>query len=529
MKTKSKITGLLASIFSIFAIMTTAVAQEYDDMYFRSKDRKVNKKETPVSAKQEVTLDTLDQDEVPDKYANPDYLDRVESYNSEESGDEGYFDEDYDLEEADGKNVTINNYYGRSSWDDIYWSNPWFYRNTVYDPFYRVRVYSPYRHYRRYTHYHNPYYYGSGFYITSGWGWSSVSYGWASHYEPYYYDPYYYDPWGYSSYTHRHHHYYGGGYYYPTTTRVVYANSSYQNYDGRTIRRGQRSSRSSISGRYAYNSAGTSSGSTGVVGRKSTSTGGRYASSNQPIQTRRTQSIASSETGRTGATSGRYVAEPESRTVPTRAGYTRSTGRTSNFAPDRTYESRNLTTYKTRSENKTLHSSEGSRNSGVSRDSYQRNSNSTPNTTINRNPAQNSTRTRESYQRNNSSSNGRTDIKPSPDRNSNGTAPNNSNYGRTQSKSYHKSYAPNRTNTAPQMNRSGSSGNSNSRYTPSQSSGSRSYTPARSSGSSGSRSYTPSSSSGGSNGSSSGGSMRSTPSSSSSGGSAPRSSSRRGN
>ncbi|MDH5599229.1 MAG: hypothetical protein OEY34_08890, partial [Cyclobacteriaceae bacterium] len=74
---------------------------------------------------------------------NPDYLDRYVSEDTVVSEEDEYYDEDYVTEQLENEdaNITIINNYGTTYFrdlDDVYWSNPVLYRNTIFDPFYRV-------------------------------------------------------------------------------------------------------------------------------------------------------------------------------------------------------------------------------------------------------------------------------------------------------------------------------------------------------------------------------------------------------
>jgi hypothetical protein len=232
----------------------SALAQEYDDMYFRSKDRE--KLSTSNTLKDTYSSDNYSKfkkkhfDEVAmlDDYANPtdsyssrninpEYISR--SYSEQASEDElNYFVEGYNPKVAAGNSGyyagTNNNWNNRNTWNSP-WMSPWYgngfgsrwnnpYMNSMYNPYFGWN--DPWM---------NPYW-GGGF--NSGWS-LSASYFWGNSWGPGWNtwgNPYYGSMWGPSMY-------YGSGwgwntwnmgYYRPYTTVVVGGEGSRTNYGKRS-------------------------------------------------------------------------------------------------------------------------------------------------------------------------------------------------------------------------------------------------------------------------------------------------------
>ena len=311
MKSRGKFSGsFLAGLLGLF-IAIPVTAQEYDDMYFRKSDRKVKAADTEkVVSDKEATNPDLQRPA--GSNINPDYLSRYDLVESDTT--EGYFDEDYAADmstQGQSGTTVINNYYGSGglqSWDDIYWSDPFFYRNTVYDPFYRMRMrtWGTFYSWNRW-YYYRPVVYSYGW----GWGWGPTYYnGWnyaGAFYDPWYYNGFY--SWNtcpfYPSYAYYGYNRYPGTWFYSSPYGyVTYVDQA----GGRDITRGRRSSRSSIAtGRYAGGGIASS-----AVSSRSSVRGGRVISSDA-VPTRRTSSrVASSSTtsGRTGCCARTSDASP---------------------------------------------------------------------------------------------------------------------------------------------------------------------------------------------------------------------------
>ena len=464
MKTTNKIFRYLLTVAFAIASVFGVYAQEYDDMYFNGKDRK--KQESEKKAIRDSVRKA--EEALMSKNINPDYMDRLDEYEGDTEG--GYYEDDYVDNQFQSDRVDLydnNRIYTYSDLDDIYWSNPVLYRNTVFDPFYRSRLrtfgwasnsfYNPYNRWDFYDPY--DYYYG-GVRISVGWTWGNRyvrpwNRGWGYNY----YDPFCVSPWGYNSYS-----YYGNswgsrnnwGYYGNNRTTIIVNN--FENDNG--LRRGRRVSRGSSYGRIANNSNGSS---TGNIGRRPS--GGRVAdnTNGSTIPSRRTSSYNRDSRN---TQSGR-VATNSMENRGTRTDLNRSRG---------TYEDRNMRTYSQLSDSRTL----------------QRNSSSDFNRAIRNNNTDVINRTRtntNSFDRTRTNGNSidrtRTDLRSNS--NSSNSIRTRSNYGINRSSnsnstirnsSYHRSNSNqssgiNRsTNSRNTINRSGS--NSSKGYTPSRSSNNRS-------------------------------------------------------
>ncbi|ELR69753.1 RhoGEF Guanine nucleotide exchange factor for Rho/Rac/Cdc42-like GTPase [Fulvivirga imtechensis AK7] len=266
--------------------------KEYDDLYFTSSDRNKVKKvkvENKVvqDADQVQQLDPNPQESYSSKTVNPEYIARYqaksqEDYSSDSEYAEGeYFNENYQSPEdittnfANNANYVTRDRYGNThysnNFNDIYWSDPMFYRGTIYDPFYR-----PYYGYRPWRSgwsvsigfgntwgWRNGWH--SGFSMGYGWGW-----GWNSWYDPFYaYDPFYCPPYsrfGYGGY-------YGG--YWGAPYRSVVVINNYESRSDRTFKRGPGMSRSGDVAVNSRNRRSTTSGSTGDISTGRSSTAGR--------------------------------------------------------------------------------------------------------------------------------------------------------------------------------------------------------------------------------------------------------------
>jgi hypothetical protein len=231
MKTKIVLAGILATLT---VLEVSAQRAEYDDMYFRGKDREKNKamdaEESFASAKtkkqkSDDVVDVVREDEdntnPTDSYSarniNPEYVSRSNSEQASEDED-NYYLEGYAPASSSSNSNFNNSYYNNANWarNSFYANNSWnspYYGGCGYcDPWM-----SPY---------------GGGFYDpwmtpafgygpSYGWrtGWSvSLTYG--NYWSPWGYaygNPYYYSGYGYPGY----YGYYGGNSYYNESPRVV--------------------------------------------------------------------------------------------------------------------------------------------------------------------------------------------------------------------------------------------------------------------------------------------------------------------
>lgn len=213
-----------------------AFAQEYDDMYFRSKDReKLQKasKDAPSSNYENFKKKHFDEVTELDEYnvnptdsysarnINPEYIARLSSEQASED-ESNYFVENY---KAPGtSSVSSSGYYPNSNWNNR-WYNPMY--SGMYGSYYNnynSAFYSPYYGYN--DPWSNPYYCRnnySGWSMSSGYYWGN-SFGSGWNYGLSYGNPYYGSMWGPSYYT---------GFYRPYTTIVVVGESSRPNYGKR--------------------------------------------------------------------------------------------------------------------------------------------------------------------------------------------------------------------------------------------------------------------------------------------------------
>lgn len=233
MKTKIALAGLLATLA---VVETSAQRAEFDDMYFRAKDRekiskaveardvyasaKTKKQKSPEAFVQADEGYTNPTDSYSARNINPEYVSRSNAEQASED-ESNYYLEGYTPSTYNSSNFN-NSYYNNANW-----ARSSYYGNALWN--------SPYYGYgmggmRYYDPWMNPYYggfydpwmmpsYGYGFGPAYGWrsGWSvSLSYG--SFWNPYggWYSGYgnpYYGGFGYPGY------YYGGGFY--ESPRVV--------------------------------------------------------------------------------------------------------------------------------------------------------------------------------------------------------------------------------------------------------------------------------------------------------------------
>jgi len=241
MKTRIVLAGLMATMM----VLEVSAQREYDDMYFRSKDREKNKAvaeeaaTSPLKKKKQTSAEeVLDEDyyaNPTDSYSarnvNPEYVSRS---NSEQASDDeaNYYSENYQPATPDYN--YNNSYYNNSNWarNSFYansmWNSPFYGGMGFYDPWM-----SPYNGFGYYDPWMSPYGMGPGY----GWGsrWS-ISFGFGNYWGPGFgygfgngfgYPYYGYGGFGYPNY------YYGGGYY-ESGRRVNYGKRPTQNSSGVT-------------------------------------------------------------------------------------------------------------------------------------------------------------------------------------------------------------------------------------------------------------------------------------------------------
>lgn len=446
----------LAPLFILMIMLSVPVfSQEYDDIYFRKKDRvKVenvtNSTTSGLQAKKEgdVSETTFD------KTTNPDYL----AYNDTTTGIEEdiYFEEGYEhqnpsqavdeyIENADV--VVKHYYYGRPStsyysrFDDVFWGDPFLYQGTAFDPFYDS--------YYRSSAYYRPgwnisFRIGGGhpYYSGSRWGYNSYyqsynyGYSWGSYYNSYYnyYDPFWCPPSYYNNYYNQN----------------IIAN---YDYNSRGVTRGKRTSRSSI-----YNSGRVSSRSTSSRVTNNDSNSGRISSgrvasdSDSKVKTRKSGRVANSTSEGSNysgfrRSSSTYTSRQNSNSTRSSTGtrYNENNNRSSNVRSSGTTNSRN-----SRSSGSTY--SRGNSNSSKSSNSNNTRSRSNYNSS-NRNNSSGSSYNRSSTGSNSRSTSGSTSYNRSSRSSSSGSSYNRSNSTRSSSGS--SSY--NRSSNSSSRSSSGSS------------------------------------------------------------------------
>lgn len=239
MKTRIVLAGLVAMTM---VLEVSAQRAEYDDMYFRGKDREKNKavateeatayakKQKQVSAQEALDADYYANptDSYSARNVNPEYISRSNA--EQASDDEAYYSEDYQPQTSSSN--YNNAYYNNSFYNNANWARNSFYANSMWGrPYgmygmgrmYGMGYYDPWMNPYGGFGYNDPWMmssmYGMGMGYGYGWGsgWSMSigfgnSWGWGSGYG----NPYYGYGYGYP--------YYGGGYYEP---------GSYTRYAGR--------------------------------------------------------------------------------------------------------------------------------------------------------------------------------------------------------------------------------------------------------------------------------------------------------
>ncbi|TRX55553.1 hypothetical protein FNH22_18135 [Fulvivirga sp. M361] len=248
---------------------------EYDDMYFNSKDRVVKEEKVARQSAElkEIEQATIDSDiSYSQKNVNPEYLakyraDQEESDRGNDYNQDEYFDEDFNQSNGNSiqgfrnnADVVVQDRFGNTTYyrdaQDLYWSDPFLYRGTAFDPFM-----NPGFGWNRFR---------PGWNVNIGFGrnswgrWGSgfgVSYGWGAGWrDPWlfgggFYDPWFYDPFFCPS---------------PFRNNVVVINNI-ENRSNRTLRRGVSSSR---------RTAVTSNRSTGDISTSRTSRSNSRVASN---------------------------------------------------------------------------------------------------------------------------------------------------------------------------------------------------------------------------------------------------------
>lgn len=392
----------IKKLFALTGALTIALGtlyaqnKEYDDLYFTPNDRVKVKK---VEAEDRVVLNSREVQQLAAnpvenysaKNVNPEFIARYQAPSEEYSSDseyaaEGeYFNEDYNYNNTNTSNVSHNNAdvairdrYGNAAYfddvSDVYWSDPFYYEGSIFDPFY-----SPHRYgHNRYSYGYRPFRsgwslsfgFGNAWGMRSGWhSGFSFGYGWGSgYYDPFYssyYDPFYSPYYG---------SYYGYGY--PYRNNVVVINN-YESRNDRTIKRGPGTSRS---GSLVDNNR-----SRGVSTNEST---GRSSSTSRVATSREREYVNTSRTSRENldAQSRYYRRSREAVTSQNNAVPTNS----------RTYDSRSRSS---------SNYSTDSRSSTRSRSSYTRPSNSNSNSNSSYNRSESNSRTYSTPSRSRSNSN----------------------------------------------------------------------------------------------------------------------------
>ncbi len=354
------------------ALMTfsSLAAQEYDDMYFTPKDRKAKKYAAPAESNQpqvenlETNFTEIDPNiNYSQKNVNPDYVARYSAQNYEQNSnfnEEEYFVEDYNNSVdgyASNANFTVRDQWGNytyfNNYNDVFWSDPFLYQGTVFDPMYRFRYASGWTYYDPWVA--PPFYNRPGWRVSigfgSGWGWGYNTwrtswswgvglgwggYGWGG----------YCDPWAWNA------GYWGYGY--PYNNVVVINNYENRNPNRNTLR-GAGPSRyaSNTSVRNATNRSRLVDNNNSTNGR----TSGRIASyDNTSTRNRYSENVPSrssyyrrSEVGTTNK-----GAVNNGRTSTYNNGYSRTTAPTTNYgrsysAPGENARSRANGSYNSRS------------------------------------------------------------------------------------------------------------------------------------------------------------------------------------
>lgn len=237
MKTKIILTTVLSSMISM-----AAFSQEFDDMYFNSKDRaKLNEgkisadigiaRNTQAANQQQVNTRINPTDSYSARNINPEYSSQIDATTANSAND-NYFVADY---QPSGVNQNLSNCNCNSG---TYY-NPYYGNNAFNNPYYYGNMGgfgSPYGSYYP-SYYGSPYSaFSPGLSMSLGYGWggyspgfySGLGYGYGSYgnfWNPY---SYYGSPWGYNSY------------YYPRQVIVVNGDNG-----GRNVVYQKRASRSS--------------------------------------------------------------------------------------------------------------------------------------------------------------------------------------------------------------------------------------------------------------------------------------------
>lgn len=393
---ETHIKKFFAFIGAIVIALGSSYAQnkEYDDMYFtpndRTKVKKVKVEDKVVQdANQVQQLNPDPQESYSSKTVNPEYLARYqaktqEDYNSDsEYAEEEYFDENYQNEGqvtssfANNANYAVRDRYGNTSYyndyNDVYWSDPAYFRGTAFDPFYRPYYGSAFG----YRPMRSGWSVSVGFGNTWGWrnGWYSgvsVGYGWgwgSGFYDPFY-DPFYgyaYDPFYCPPYAR-----YGYGGFYGNSYRNVVVINNYESRNTRTINRGTGMSRSGNVANNNRGGRGNTIDNSGSVTNGRSSTVGRTGS--EPTNGR--ASVSPTNTRDYSDTQSRYyrrsreaVSTSSSEPTQTRTYNSRSSS-TSNYSTESRSSSRSSSTYSRPSNNN------GSRSNSTYNDSRSNSGNS---------------------------------------------------------------------------------------------------------------------------------------------------------
>jgi hypothetical protein len=247
---KNILSAFLLIAFMVAQAPTMAQSREYDDMYFKSSDRKKAKaaKENEMAAtkkadKKQDQRALQSNDSFSARNMNPEYVSRNNAAQlAEEEGRNTYSEDDYFVEELD-RNPTstfqnqpymMSNLHGRGFYDPRM-MNAWGFRNPYFNPMWGGGFYDPWM-----MGMYDPFWgptMGTGFRMNMGfsygWGWNRwhCPWGWNSWGMGGFYDPFWGPTWG------------MGGWY---PTRVVVVNNySGSDLSGRNVTRGTRDTRSS--------------------------------------------------------------------------------------------------------------------------------------------------------------------------------------------------------------------------------------------------------------------------------------------
>lgn len=415
-----KLPSLLALTLSIvtLTISSSVFSQEYDDMYFRKKDR-VKTEAVATKSAQTDNKESFSENQEFNKSTNPDYLAQSDTSLNE---DEVYFEEGYEpqtnsrtaQEYMDNADVVVKHYYYGSpsttyygSFDDVFWSDPFLYQGTVFDPFYdpfyrsnsfyrpgwnvSIRIGGGYPYYGNRWRYSS--YYGYNNYYNYGWGGYYNS--WNSYYDPFWCPPSYYN--------------------YNRNYIVVNTNESYYN-NSRGVVRGKRSSRNST---YANANYGTRSGRIANNNSSGRISNGRISDDNGAIKTRGNGRSSSDATNSESNYSGFRRTDTNNTGYTSRESSRSGTNTSTQYSNSRSRSSNNV--------GKTEYNSGTSRNNSRSSYSNGSSNNATRSTNSNSSSQSRSTKSYSSSSRSSGSTNSGNISRSSNSRSSSGNTKSSSN------------------------------------------------------------------------------------------------------